>query len=352
MRLHTLALIVGLAPIANAHAEKPPVEVEIIVDGDQDFFGAKKKKGDTEKRSDELFKELEKEERVRAKSSGGDNVNTNTQVVKVIVIGGEQKTEAEATPKVDTRASAKSVPPPPPPTPRVAPPPPPPRRMARRHRRPRAERRAAPEAPRRRSWWSRDPRPGAGDFMLSLAASTWERGGMGGLGGEILITDVLGLRVEGYVAGFDRDDLEDSEDHEFLSDAWAREGRDLSSVQGGTVHRLGAQVAFHIIPGKAFDLAPAIGVTHFGYALDTGKKEAEVGGAGFLTASLGAAYHIKRIFFGVDLGWHPYRMFSYSDSPRVAGDTLIDEGKADSTPTSDPFDPTRFTFTGKVGMRF
>lgn len=367
MKRRTLVLIVAFAlPMVTssyAHADKPPVEVEIIVDGDDDFFGNKKKtkeppesKSDTERNADEMFEELEKTERVRVKRAEGEgsNVNTNTQVVKVLVIGGKSASEsqAEANPRVETKTTARATaqPPPVPAPPAVAPPP---RRTDRRQR----ARDQRAEAPRERRWWHRDPRPGAGDFMLFLGGSTWERGAMLGLGGELLVTDVLGLRVEGWLDAFDRETIRDTEDRKglFLSDDWARDGRGLGDVDTGVVHRLTAQVAFHIIPGKAFDLAPSIGVSHFGYVLDSIDDDTEVGGAGFLSAGLSAAYHIKRIFIGIDVGWHPYRLFAYSDTPRATDDTIINEDEATDDGervVEEPFDAARFTFTGHVGVRF
>ncbi|MEO1336010.1 MAG: hypothetical protein AAFV29_10215, partial [Myxococcota bacterium] len=111
-----------------AFASKPPVKVEVIVDGDEeDFFDEKphaSPKDGVRGRAQEMFDDLEAAEGVKVKTKRKKSSDGATQVVNVIVqgAGGASKADAPtAPPAPPAPPNSQPAPPNSPPAPPAAP---------------------------------------------------------------------------------------------------------------------------------------------------------------------------------------------------------------------------------------
>jgi hypothetical protein len=278
-------------------------------------------------RGEALFESLDAMERGRPapapSADGGGNVQATTQVVKVVVGGAPVVGQA---PTRDGSSTSASV------------------RAAGSARGAAAELEAflAACANPTRAWWARGRVPQAGDLATSLEAGRWSEGGLGGLGLEYYLSDVIGLRAELAVGGFDRD--EDGHERRGLRDDWARPGIDGSSFDDGVVYRGAVALTAHLLPARAFDLYGGLGVAHHGWALSGPERSAQ-GGAGFVRVTVGVGYHFHRLFVAADAHWHPWALYRLERAP--GSDELVVQ-----LPEGSGYDPRRVTAGLRFGVRF
>lgn len=335
MNIRALILSLSLLGPSVAWAAAPPVEVEVVVDGDDDdFFQAPAKKGAVKAAADRAQDELASEERARASAPAeGANVNTNTQVVKVVVVGGEQKAEAKAAPVV---AEVEPVAAPPPATPVPPPPAPGP---------------PAGGARTERDWWDADSFVKEHEFLIAGLGGGHAGGGFAGLTGEGLATDQLGLRLSGLATGFTGDMVgvgRFSGNFDVLKGGvWANQ-RPISrtNLQEGLAYLFDGSLVFHVIPRSMIDPYFTAGLALYGYEMHFDDRT-DRGGAGYTRLGAGCNVHFSRFFAGLDFGWYPVELFRYTLVDRGREDFDLQEAKID-----DRFVAERYVASIHAGLRF
>jgi hypothetical protein len=384
----------------RAFAESPPVDVHIAEDDDEDFFSdskAKKKveepreeksadesasdegdkpkdrgaKEEVKKHADELFDELNAAEKgVTVKKKRGrqsaDNENTNTQVVNVVVVG-EKDTKSIASGKADNEAKQqnvnKDVPPAqggvtvptPPPVPQV------PRTTRETIDRPLTVRRAPPPPPGPpvhhdywSDWWERPSMLEAGDVMVFYSVGGYGGGLYQGLGFEGLFASWGGLRLSAHGDFFNHDTQGRDWDESNSNWGFFVGGRSPTPpvsghVSSAFVHMEDLAFALHFgSQHHGLDLSPSIGLSHFGYSIDSTDQGTQRGGAGFVRVGAALSYFYKRFFAGIDVGWYPWQIFNYTidlrPETRDTGVAFKDFGNA--------YDSHRVSIAGHVGLNF
>ena len=374
----TLACAAAVFP-ATAFAQKPPAKVEIIIEDDQeeDFFDDEDPKSKkVRERADGLQEEIETQEGVKIRTTrkksrkGGENDNSATQVVNVIVQGSNQKQKAEpqatqapaaaavqqqsqATPAPVAPAPAPTAPAPVPSAPAPAVPPPtanatsqpPPapddcnctvKEIRRKRRR------------KRRAYWKVPSHVRRGNVLLSMQGGWSSAGGL--IGGKIegMASNSTGIQLRFQATGFDRDEhFREGFDNFLGNEEWGVPQVDPSQVERGFAHITDLNFAWHLFNRSRFDLHPTFGVAHFGYHVDLRRQASLQGGSVLLRFGLGLNWHWRRLFAGVDLGWYPYEVLRYEvveqrDGDRDARDVEID----------DRWDSRRLITSGHIGFRF
>lgn len=201
-----------------------------------------------------------------------------------------------------------------------------------------------------RSWWDRPSHASQGDLLFWISAGSFDAGGFGGLGGEIMATDMIGIRMSGWLGGFGHQDPGSgmsSNWNFFEGGTWAIQ-RDVNptTAKGGMAHLTELSVAAHLLPKQMLDVYTTLGLSHFGYEVDY-RDGTERGGAAYTRVGAGANLHVSRFFGGFDFGWYPVELFRY-DLQRVRRDDY----EADLVPVTNRVEARRFTLTAQVGLRF
>ncbi|MEM7675535.1 MAG: hypothetical protein AAF449_05980 [Myxococcota bacterium] len=330
-----------------AFASKPPVKVEVIVDGDEeDFFDQKPPAPDGVRgRAQEAFDELEATEGVKVKTQRKKTSDGATQVVNVIVQGAGRTSQAQSAPAdpapADPPTSAAKAPPVPavplPPAAQVNGAPPPPDCDCE-------------EPPRRRSWWRRVPsHVQKGDLLVSTGGGWGSAGGLFGVRVEHMTSQRWGLFLRFAGTGLEQDEIRgDAEQSNFLTRAeWGVPAVDPAQIENafGYIGDFGA--AWHWFPNGRFDFFPTFGVSHFGYDLDLRSAPSVKGGSVLVRAGFGFNYHWRRLFAGFDFAWYPYEIARYELVQNEDGDR-----EAQSVDVEDRFNGRRFISTAHIGLRF
>ena len=374
MKARSILLLACAAVVlpAAVFAQKPPVKVEIIVEGDdedEDFFREEKSdKEGVRKRADGVFDELETEDGVKVRTirkrskSGADNDNSATQVVNVIVSGSNQKQKTE--PKTDSKAENKTTIPAVPAAPAAPVAPAPAAPVA-------ASGPATTQAPpapdcnceqpikvkrrrkrrRRGRYWRVPSHVQRGDVMLAPTGGWGTAGGLIGLKLEGMASRSVGIQFRFQLTGFDSYDIrEEGRDlNNFLTnEEWGVPQLDLGNVRRGFAHVTDLALAWHWFRKSRFDFHPTIGVSHFGYDVDLREGPSVQGGSAFLRLGLGLNWHWRRVFFGVDVGWYPYELIRYELRPDDDGDGR----SAETVEVDDRYNSKRVISSAHVGFRF
>lgn len=346
-----LTTVLTSALIAAPLYAAPPVKVKVLVDEEaDDFFDdappPPKKEDSVKSRAEAAFEALEREEerhgKVRVTTS-----DKNNQIVNVVVVGGEQKSEATVpppappAPPVAPVAPVMSVPPPPPVAPATPPPPP-----------------APPAATVEEDWdcfsWFGDKNvPKQADLMLFGALAGTDSGGFGMIGAEIYMTDVIGLRLQGGIGTYGISGGEGRRgrrgrggDQEIQFDrvngsVWANPNR-TGEVQDAIAHLMEASLTIHLNPQSSFDPYISGGASHFGYDVLYDDDDVQ-GGAGYVRFGAGFNWHLGSFFAGLDLGWYPIEFARYE---------RVGEEDIDFVEVEDTFVAQRLTGSAHVGFRF
>ena len=316
---------------APAFAQKPPVKVEVVVDGEgEDFFEDDKASSSQNSvrsvrdRSDDMFNEIDGGNGVRVRTGPAkaetEDGNKSTQVVNVIVQGQKQQSANTA------------------PTTNQAPP------------APDANCNCVVKRRRRGAWWRRPSHVQRGNVMLSASGAFSNAGGFGGLRFEGMPSSQLGIQLKVHLSGFDDEDLNDRDsDIPILSNGedWGIGGLDNRLVEGGFMHLTDLGIAWHIFNKSRFDLHPTLAISHFGYSIDVKNGPALQGGSALVRLGMGLNWHWGRIFSGFDFGWYPLELVRYELVENDAGDR---EGR--SIDINDRFNEKRYTASAHVGIRF
>lgn len=202
----------------------------------------------------------------------------------------------------------------------------------------------------KRSWWDRPSHLSKGDLSVWISGGSFDGGGFGGLGGEVMASDSIGLRLSGWLGTFGHQEPGSgmsSNWNFFEGGRWAVQ-RDVnpSTAKGGVAHLTELSVAMHLLPKQMFDLYTTLGLSHFGYEVDY-REGTERGGAAYTRLGAGANVHISRFFVGVDFGWYPVELFRYD-----LNEVRRDDYEADLAPVNNRFEAKRYTLTAQVGLRF
>ncbi|MEQ8274106.1 MAG: hypothetical protein RMA76_06035 [Deltaproteobacteria bacterium] len=310
-----------------------PPKVKILVEDEDDFFDDEEdpKPATVRGRAAEAFEALEREEAKHGKVHVQTS-DKNNQIVNVVVVGGEQKTEPPAAPPAPAA-------PPPPVAPRTPPAPP----------------AAPPAGTAEEEWdsfsWFGDDEPGQADLMLFGNLIGHTSGGFGGLGAEVYMTDVIGLRLSGAIGTYGISDFDEGgrrrrSRQEVRFDrvdgsAWANPNR-AGEVRDAIAHLMEAALTIHLNPRSSFDPYILGGASHFGY--DILYEDADVqGGAGYVKVGAGFNWHIGSFFVGVEVSAYPFEFARY----QVEGDDEIVFVEAEET-----FAAERVTGSAQVGWRF
>ena len=345
----------AVALTAPAFAKKPPVTVEVIVEGedDEDFFDEDRSKaakpGSKDKsvrgRSDKLFEELEEKEGVRVRTRRGQadakaDGSSSTQVVNVIVQGaGAQSTQKEPPPASEATPAPASESPVISAGPGGAPPAP---TAAEED----CDCGVVGETP--VNWWDRPKFARRGDVLLSMSGGWSSAGGMLGLRLEGMATDRIGLQLRFVGTGFNRSDLNDDDQKVFLSSPeWGVGEIDQASVTRGFGHITDLALALHLFKHARFDLYPTIGISHFGYDIDLKSGPSRQGGSGLVRLGIGFNYHWRRMFAGFDFGWYPYEFVRYELVEDADGDR-----NAETIDVEDRFNSRRYVSSVHFGFKF
>lgn len=338
-----------------AYAAKPPVKVEVIVDGDEDedFFDEPQSatpadpdeaKTAVRENADDAFEQLEGKKPVRVRKGrktsvevpAGEAAGGNQQVVNVIVQGKEQQT-GQRTP-VTGPPSTQAPPVTGPPSTLQAPPAPDNCncKVGRRHRRP------------RRRWWNVPNHIERGDVLFSVGGGWSTAGGLFGLQLEGMPTRGLGVHLKFHATGFDGESARDGGSN-FLGETWGVGDIDDKLLQGGFAHLVDVGIGWHIFRGSRFDLHPTLSISHFGYSVDLRSLPEQRGGSAFVRFGLGLNYFWRRLFVGVDVGWYPIELVRYEvrQSPNDPEDDELRTRDID-----DYFDERRIVGKAHVGIRF
>ena len=339
-----LAALVVLCP-TPALASKPPVHVEVIVDGDEeeDFFdeapparGKKRSPANVKTvrgRAQDAFDELDGVRVRTQKGTSQDGENTNTQVVNVVIQGNNPRAEAEAAPAAQKPAVAVSVP-------------------------PAAQATATSEdcdceepIPPKISWWRRTPRyADKGDVLLSMGGAWSSAGGMFGAHFEGLPNRHLGVFVKLHVTGFEQGDLldEDGRFTNFLTNGnWGIQNIDPADISRGFAHITDLGIAWHIFGQEQFEINPTVAISHFGYDIDMQSGDPLRGGSVLLRVGLAANYYWRRFFVGFDVGWYPVELVRYELLEDQDG-----EWEPNSLDIDDRFNEGRFISSAHIGLKF
>jgi hypothetical protein len=337
MKTRALLTCLSLFGPGGAWAASPPVEVEVVVDGDDDFFEAPAPKKAARSNAERAMDELEAEEQVRAGSkSDGANVNTNTQVVKVVVVGGEQQNKAEVAPAAAEVAPQPAV--------AVAPLPPPP-----------APSPPAGKVEAQRDWWDTDSFVKEGEFMISGLGGGHSAGGFAGMTGEGMATDQLGLRLSGMGTAFTGDMVGIGKlngNFDILKGGvWANQRPvTRNNVEEGFAFLFDGSLVLHMLPHSMIDPYVSAGLALYGYDIKFDDRT-DRGGAGYTRLGAGANIHFSRFFAGIDIGWYPVELFRYTleerDDRGRDDDFEIQGAKID-----DRFVAERYVASLHVGLRF
>jgi hypothetical protein len=386
----SLGAALGLSQ-KRARAESPPVDVHVADDDEEDFFSdskAKKKaepepapaqqaqpaqpedaKDEVRRHAKDAFDELDAMEKgvtvkKGKKKTSADNENTNTQVVNVVVVG-EKDTKTVATQKADNENKQqnlnKDVPPAQggvmapsgparttretidhPITVRRGPPPPPP---PMRH-------------DKWSDWWERPSYIEAGDVWVFYSVGGYAGGIYQGLGFEGLFSDWGGLRLVVHGDLFNHSDwgnahadpigINQSNVGFFVN---AAQPTPTATGRFGTVFGHMEELSFTLHLGSRWhglDLSPSIGVAHMGYSIDSSDQGLQRGGTGYLRAGAALNWFYKRFFLGVDVGWYPVQLFSYTIEQRGeqqdVGARFVNNGNG--------YDSHRITLSGHMGLSF
>ncbi len=202
----------------------------------------------------------------------------------------------------------------------------------------------------KRSWWDRPSHLSKGDLSVWVSGGSFDAGGFGGLGGEAMASDTIGIRLSGWLGTFGHQapgSGMSSNWNFFEGGVWAVQ-RDVnpSTAKGGVAHLTELSVAVHLLPKQMFDLYTTLGLSHFGYEVDY-REGTERGGAAYTRLGAGANVHFSRFFVGADFGWYPVELFRYD-----LNEVRRDDYEADLASVNNRFEAKRYTLTAQVGLRF
>lgn len=299
----TLLILLGglclcLAPTAVAG---PPVRVDVLVDEAEDDFFRAAPPGEPRAAS--------------STSKGEGQSQVNTQVVNVNVY--------EQAPSQPDRAAPT---PPPEPTP------------------PAGEEELTPRVEQKvESWWRVPSHARAGDVLVAPRVGY----PMSGLGLEVMLSDRWALQLN--VAGKRLEGAEADEDALGGLGGFGVPQLLPGTRSSGFAHAQDLSVAFHFLPRSRWDLYASAGLGHVGYRLRAEGADPVTGGSGYGRLGAGLAYHYRRFFVGIDLGWYPLEVLRYR----------IDEGErsAQAIPPGDrgewvALDARRVMGSWRFGLRF
>jgi hypothetical protein len=346
--MKSLILVCGaLVAAGSAQAQKPPVQVKVVVDDPEEGFFAEKPSGGGGASV------------AVPKTEGGANVNTNTQVVNVVVNGAN--------------ATAKAEPPAPEPSPEEEEL----EEMLAEHRHHDHRREPAVETKvRREKKRSDDGRVGVhrGSVSVSQILGVNAMSGYIGLAGEVMLSNRFGLRLSGAFGSFGPEDggdfdLESGEEgnhgrgdgdsderrdwdanqrrQRARSGYWAHGGVDLGSIERGKTHIEELGLTFHLRPESRFDLFTQAGIAHYGFDLKAEDGERTRGGALYWHAAVGAGYFGKRFFANATLSWYPVELTHYA-----IGEEVDDRRDVTFAEREKPFDARRVFAGTQFGFRF
>lgn len=357
-----IALIALMLPAVLYAA--PPVDVEIADEEAKDFFSSEPEEEEegVKKNADDAFEELEATEKgakikrkKRARSEGDDsddNSNINQNVVNVMVVTGDKDTKAEA--KADSKVDVKAEQP-------AAPVVQPVEVPVHKDSAPKAEPVVQANSSQFyghntwKSWWEKEPGIGDGDVLFFATSGGYGGGLYLGLGFEGMFSDWGGIRLTVNGAGFnqhagryDRGDdqlffVNNGDWDFFLGGKTVAPTPEKGTVGQAIMHLEDLSFTLHFGGDSGLDLYPSLGVSHFGYHLDTNGQDFS-GGSVFMRAGAGLQYVYKRFFAGVDLGWYPVELARYGIVDTARGE------QARAKRIDDPFDSRRVTFSAHLGL--
>jgi hypothetical protein len=334
-----LGCLLWLTP-ALALAGKPPVEVDVVVDdAEDDFFDEPADaKPDVKKKAAALHEELDGETGAGV-SGDAKNVNTNTQVVKVVVIGDKDSNNPTTTttqtapvaPAAPAVATVPAVPVPP-----AAPPP----------AQPTITQQTQPK-----EWWDAPSYVDEGEFLLSAVGGGYAAGGYIGMIGEGLATEQIGLRMSGIATGFEGGMVGMGKFNGNFDitkgGVWANQRAiTKNNIEEGFAWLIDASMVFHLLERSMIDPYVTAGLAHYGYELHF-KDQTERGGAGYTRLGAGANIHFSRFFAGADFGWYPLELFRYELVERSPKDVILQGERID-----DRFVAERWVASLHAGLRF
>jgi hypothetical protein len=358
--------IAAVFSLPAASFAAPPVDVEIADEEAKDFFSEPEVEEEEEegvrKNADDAFEELEATEKgakikrkKRSRSASDesdDNSNINQNVVNVMVVTGDKDTKAEA--KAENKAEVKAEQPPAPVQVLETPVQPP----VQKDSKPLAQVDSSRFYGHNtwKSWWEKEPGIGGGDVLFFGTSGGYGGGLYLGLGFEGMFSDWGGIRLTVNGAGFNQHEgrthrgqdqvfYTNNGDWDFFLGGKTVAPRPANgSVGAAFMHLEDLSLTLHFGGDSGLDLYPSIGVSHFGYHLDTNEQD-WTGGSVFLRAGAGLQYIYKRFFIGVDVGWYPVELGRYGVVHNEHGDDEFHERAVD-----DPFDSRRVTFSGHMGL--
>lgn len=326
----------------RAGAEPPPVEVQVVVDGEPDDFF---------KRPSTKTSSAPKVSVSAGSPKTSDQVST--QVVNVVVGGGSAKAGAadpeaelaadmdEARARIQASRGAK------------------PDAVAQDQAEPpsTAERGPPEESPWRGPmafWkrnWERAPGLAKGDVLLRVLGGKSAAGGFGGIGLEYMATERIGLTVSGFWEGLSGEQSFEGggwKGWDFArGDRWANPaGLSQGQLERGGAYMVEVGATAHLLAWRHFDLYGGLGVSHFGYLFDQ-REGRQLGGGVYGRVGVGFNWFWRAAFVGLDAGWYPVEAFRYEVRRQEDGSDLVAFEQR-----KDPFDPRRFVMSGHVGMRF
>ncbi|NJK88774.1 MAG: hypothetical protein HC923_04830 [Myxococcales bacterium] len=309
-----LCLVVGAAP--GSARSSPPVEVEVVIDGEEDDFFSSDGDGTSNEKGTSTTKTA-------------SSVNTQTQVVNITIRGSEVETNRPAAKEAAPSSGQAAATPAPQATPEPA---------------PSSDAVVSETIERDRGWWYIG-NPKGGQVLLTLHGGAFK-----GLGIEGYLNDVVALHLDLGFDGVFPDRDEDRAPTDLVEHGnFALPDIQLGQLNDGFLYMVDAGPRFHLTPRSEWDLYVGLGASWFGYRLDAVDQPTVFGGSAFGRVSSGLRWHWHRLSLGFDFAWYPVEIGRFQSERDANGD---DDLRSIEISSSERYRADRYAGSFRIGLRF